>query len=176
VVALVGLSIGLTGCSPPDSPAVEVDGRGLPRVVNCGSSIGAVEVSDADTGRAVWSASVDTADDGSGSVGDVTLGELVPSWVEHSPLALDPRPSTWRFDVSAGKDTTIVVPDDELRPGRVHRPGGTESASRYDERTCTGYPLSVTGIRVVFAVVVALSIVAALVARALVRRPRPPRP
>jgi hypothetical protein len=131
----------MTGCPARDDTGVGLGKQGLPVVVNCVAWISRVDVTDADTGRRVWTAHAARTGDG---VRSVVLGSVPDrTWVEDHPLALDPRPATWRFVVEAIDDVVVVVSDAEFDPGRVHRPGNkTLSARKFRQETCSGIPIS----------------------------------
>lgn len=140
---VAGLLVG--GCSAPDHTGVRFEG-GVPEVVNCGTWIGAVEVSDDEDGRIVWAAeSTELENGGRATRAHVVLGVLpAASWQETAPLSLEPRPTVWRFEIRGAidPDAVIVVRDDEVEEGRVYRPSGdSESAAEFDEQTCSGVPI-----------------------------------
>lgn len=166
------MTVLMSACTAANKTGVRLAEDGLPVVVNCGTWIERVEVTDADTGRTVWAAHAVAAPDG-GIPGRATvpLGSPPRQWTEDSALDLDPRPSTWRFTVDAIDEVVITVSDAEFETGRVYRPGSkSESASRFDDQTCSGLPVSATVLRAGFGG--ALLIGAGVVAVALLRRRR----
>jgi hypothetical protein len=141
----------LSGCSPADHAGVRLDADRVPVVENCGGYIERVDVHDVHTGRWVWSAQVDGSQGGD-EEGRVALGALPPGWFEGLPLELEPRPTTWRFEIFGMDDDVIVVADADFEPGRMYRPGGgSESVAHFEEQTCSGIPLSLAAQRAVFA-------------------------
>ena len=67
--------------------------------------------------------------------------------MEDSELDLDTRPSTWQFNVDAIEEVVITVSDAEFETDRIYRPGHkSESASRFDDQTCSGLPVSLTAL------------------------------
>jgi len=137
----------LTGCTAANRTGVRLAKDGVPVVINCGTWIERVEVTDVDTGQTVWAAhAVRSPKGGIRGSATVALGSPPRQWAEDSPLVLDPRPSTWRFRVEPlGEEVTIVVPDAEFEMGRVYRPGNkSESMSRFYDQTCSGIPVSVS--------------------------------
>lgn len=146
-------ALGVVGCTAANYTGVSLGTDGVPVVINCGTWIERVEVTDADTGRRVWSAqAVKSPDGGIPGRATVGLGSPPSQWTEDSPLALEPRPSMWRFTVEALDEVVIVVSDTDFQPDRVYRPGNeSESASRFDRQTCSGIPVSPSVLRVGFA-------------------------
>jgi hypothetical protein len=164
----------MTGCPAANHTGVGLGKEGLPVVVNCGTWIRRVDVTDADTGRRVWTAHAARTAEGMDDVGSVALGSLPGrTWVEDHPLALEPRPATWRFMVEAlGDDAVVVVVSDgEFEPGRVHRPGNrTLSARQFREETCSGIPISVRTLRLMLAAAAVIGVGTTLVLRSRRRR------
>ena len=165
--ALLLTGLTLSGCSAADHTAVRLGDAGVPVVLNCGTWIERIRVTDADTGRQVWAAHAVAEPDGDvAGVADLTVGSLPGrSWVQDASPALRPRPSRWRFTVTSVDEIVIVVPDAEFEPGRVYRPGGkSESATRFHDQTCSGMPMSAGAFRIVCAT--AVLVVGAIVVRA----------
>lgn len=166
------MAVLLSACTAANKTGVRLAEDGLPVVVNCGTWIERVEVTDADTRRTVWVAHAVAAPDG-GIPGRATvpLGSPPRQWTEDSALELDPRPSTWQFTVDAIDEVVITVSDAEFETGRVYRPGNEpEPASRFDGQTCSGIPVSPTVLRVGFAGTV---VVGGVVVVLSLRRRRP---
>jgi hypothetical protein len=149
---LLLMALALSGCTAANKTGVRLGEDDLPVVVNCGTWIERVNVTDADTGRRAWAAHVVKSPHGGvAGVGTVVIGSLPGRrWFEDSPLALEPRPSTWRFAVDSIERVVLVVPDSEFVVGRVYRPGNkSESVTRFHDQTCSGIPISL-GAAVVF--------------------------
>lgn len=162
------MAVLMTGCLAANHTGVRLGEDRLPVVVNCGTWISRVDVTDADNGRRVWAAhAARTAEGGIDDVGSVVLGS-VPGrrWVEDHPLALEPRPVRWRFSVGALDDVIIVVSDTEFEPGRIHRPGNTSaSVRRFREQTCSEIPISLRSLRITAAGTAVIAVGAALFLR-----------
>jgi hypothetical protein len=144
--------VSLSGCPAKDRTAVGANSDGVPVIDNCGTWIGAVKVTDADTGRVIWSAHATKGnDDGVATRGEVTVGQLpTKTWVEDSGLAMEPRPRSWRFDVDATTDAKIVVPDAGLNPTQVWRQGGkSQSIGNWNDTKCSSLPISLTASRII---------------------------
>jgi hypothetical protein len=132
------------GCTERDRTGVRVDEDGLPAIINCGTWIEGVVVTDAGTGQRVWAAHAQAMEGGGlDTVDQVTVGVLpVTSWAEDDAFTAQPRPTTWRFSVDiAGDDAVIKVADRELASGHVYT-GSDRRLSSSD--FCATFPRSVT--------------------------------
>lgn len=139
------LSLAATACSPPDEAGVEVAPDGSLVARNCGTSIHRIDVTDAQSGREIWSAHATESDSEPGlqTRGRIKFGTLPGSrWVgsEYRPT---PEPEVWRVELSTfGPPTVIDLTAEKLEPGRVYRPDGTSVAeSRFYESVCNSVPL-----------------------------------
>jgi hypothetical protein len=128
----------VTGCSPSNVTGVGLSADGAPVLRNCGAWFRGVQVSDQQSGRAVWSAGKPDSATVFG-VDEVQVG-LLPGtdWVEQTSLTLEPRPAVWRCAIQFRDDEprTIDVDDHDLAAGEVFLPGKSrhvsESAFRHD--------------------------------------------
>jgi hypothetical protein len=145
-LVVVAIAVVAAGCSAADHVAVSVGEDGVPVVLNCGTWIERVEVSDADGGREIWSARARRAPNGDlDGVAALRVGTLPePRWTEGRPLAIEPRPDRWAFRIdTVGGRSALEAVDADLSVDRVIRPGGaTESRSRFDQQTCSGIAFS----------------------------------
>jgi hypothetical protein len=125
-VALGAMAL-LPACSPVDTGGIGMTDERVPVIEDCDTFLTRVEVVDAAAGRPVWAAHIppEVAQEHGGDA-PVELG-LLPSdrWVEDTPLALAPRPTTWVFSVESelGRRDSIRVDDGALEPGLIYRPG-----------------------------------------------------
>lgn len=141
LVAAVLLTLSVPGCSPQDLSAIRSSPSGLPQVENCGSHIRALAVSDAESGRPIWSIAV--AEDAR-PAGTVEVGRLPTGWRQDAAFDPEPLPEVWRLDIetSAGR-TVIEVADADLQSDAVVFEGGsTESFESFEESTCPPIPES----------------------------------
>jgi hypothetical protein len=164
----------LSGCSPPNEVGVRFDATDRPVVVNCGTWIDGVSVSDADTGRAVWAAhATPLRNGGLQTRGYISVGTLPGSlWTETAPLAVNPRPANLRFSVESFGHVVIDVSAASIQENRVYRSGArSESLSHFNEQTCSGIPLSTNQVRIGL-VAVALATAAGVALSRIRRRKR----
>jgi hypothetical protein len=150
VICVLFCAVALSGCSPSRAHGVRMGDDGIPRVVSCGAWITSVDVSDARSGRSLWSARA-TSSDGYGE-SSVDVGSLPNfDWVATGPPEPARHPKTWRFVIGLGdhKDV-IVVTDSQFAVGRVFVPGRNQSVSagHFDNETCNGFPISASALRV----------------------------
>ena len=100
-VALLASMVLLSGCSPDNVTGVGLSMQRMPQLHNCGTWFRAVTVTDAETGREIWSAEK-SSDANEYGVADVTVGVLPDAdWVEGTAISVDPRPAVWRFAIPA---------------------------------------------------------------------------
>jgi len=162
-LGISALALAVAGCTAANHTGVTVGADDVPRVVNCGTWIRAVEVSDAATDRVIWQARAVESEAGVNDVGSVQLGALPNSWSEERPAAIEPRPATWRFVIeTTGADAAITVTDAALGPDTVARPGARlESTSHFDEQTCSGIPVSLNTLRWIGGAALLVAVIAA---------------
>lgn len=152
------LALLLSGCTEMDANALtRVAGR--PAVVNCGSWIRSVSVSDADSHRLVWSAQVTSSrstvttsvavgtTSASGlserfTVGQVELG-TIPSrnWEERGRPELDPPPTRWQFVINGS--VTMVANDSDLQEDRYFARGHNMSFDDFRDEVCNDNPAGI---------------------------------
>lgn len=152
-----------SGCLATDAAGLQVRPDGTLVAVNCGTWIREVTVTDADSGRKVWSAHATQTkeDEGIDDVGTVVIGVLPSARWSGSEYQPNPRPQRWRVTATGlGETTVIEVPDAGLKPGRVYREGGKSmSEARFDQSVCSGMPISLRASRLLFlALVVAVAL------------------
>jgi hypothetical protein len=139
------ISMVLTGCSPDNLTGIGLTPEGGPVLRNCGAFFRAVQVSDAQSSRMIWSAA---KRDGASvyGVGDVQVGLLPDTdWSEQAPFSLEPRPGVWRFTIHFRESgpQTIDVADRDLVGGRLFIPGrsGLVSENAFRDDVCGNAPL-----------------------------------
>jgi len=124
-VAVIAACTILASCSPANRTGITVTEAGVPVLRNCGAFFRDVQVSDAETGRTVWSAGKPTGTNEFG-VSEVELGvQPDKDWVERVPATIEPRPVMWRFAIQFRDwdPETILVADADLANGQIYRPG-----------------------------------------------------
>lgn len=135
-----------SGCSPRDAAGLEVRFDGTLVAVNCGTWIRGVRVTDADSGRAVWTSQATQTKNETGidDVGEVVVGVLPSARWSASTYEPNPRPERWRFVITSfGEPTVVEVADADLKPGMVYRADGTSlPASQFNRRVCNPPPIS----------------------------------
>jgi hypothetical protein len=140
-LAAVVLTLSVSGCSPQDLSAIRSSPSGLPQVENCGGHIRTLDVSDAESGRPIWSIA---AAENARPVGTVEVGLPPTGWRQDEPFDPEPLPEVWRLDLetAAGRTAIDVADADLQRDAVVFEDGSTESFESFKESTCPPIPES----------------------------------
>jgi hypothetical protein len=173
-LALVVATV-LAGCSPDNVTGIGLASDGMPLLRNCGAWFRAVQATDEQSGRVVWSAAKRSGASEFG-VDKVTVG-LLPDkdWEQQSPLSRDPRPVIWRFAIQFRESgpQTVDVSDADLVAGALVVSGrsGHISEKAFRDDLC-GYAPLVSGrtVLVSLGLVGLLGVIAVFLARRKRRR------